>query len=47
MTDAPAFAGFLPQVAEYLGPAQWTEEPTAHKIVVRTAEMVLRAGPQL
>jgi hypothetical protein len=30
MTEAPGYAGFLPQVAEYLGPAQWTEGPTAH-----------------
>ena len=26
----PALAGFLPQAAEYLGPAQWVESPTAH-----------------
>lgn len=30
MTAAPAFAGFLPQIAEHLGPVQWVEEPTAH-----------------
>ena len=30
MTAAPAFAGFLPQIVEHLGPVQWIEEATAH-----------------
>jgi hypothetical protein len=30
MTAEPAFAGFLPQIVEHLGPVQWLEEPTAH-----------------
>jgi hypothetical protein len=30
VTAAQAFAGFLPQITEHLGPVQWVEEPTAH-----------------
>ena len=30
MTAAPAFAGFLPQITEHLGPVQWVEDATAH-----------------
>ena len=30
MAQTPAFARFLPQAAEYLGPLQWVESPTAH-----------------
>jgi hypothetical protein len=30
MTATPAFAGFLPQIADHLGPVQWVEEATAH-----------------
>jgi hypothetical protein len=30
MAVAPAFAGFLPQIAEHLGPVRWVEEAGAH-----------------
>lgn len=30
MTEPAAFAGFLPQIAEHLGPVQWVEDATAH-----------------
>lgn len=43
MTAAPAFAGFLPQIVEYLGPVQWLEEPTAHGPNRGFAVLYLRA----
>lgn len=43
MTAVPAFAGFLPQIAEHLGPVQWVEEAAAHGANRGFAVLYLRA----